>query len=64
MLIMENVSRNQSRKKILKNNNIIPIRSQALRACVIARRRRVSIRSKAEGFARRRRALCPGAKRP
>ena len=30
----------------------------------IARRRWVSIRPKAEGFARRRRALCPGAKRP
>ena len=29
-----------------------------------ARRRRVSIRPKAERFARRRRALCPGAKRP
>ena len=33
-------------------------RSQALSACVIARRRRVSIRPKAEGFARRRRAHC------
>ena len=32
-------------------------------ACVIARRRRVSIRPKADGFARRRRALCSGAKR-
>ena len=39
-------------------------RSQARSACVIARRRRVSIRPKAEGFARRRRALCSGAKRP
>ena len=38
-------------------------RSQARSACVIARRRRVSIRPKAEGFARRRRALCLGAKR-
>ena len=38
--------------------------SQARSACVIARRRRVSIRPKAEGFARRRRALCLGAKRP
>ena len=34
-------------------------RSQARSACVIARRRRVSIRPKAERF-----ALCPGAKRP
>ena len=39
-------------------------RSQARSACVIARRRLVSIRPKAELFARRRRALCPGAKRP
>merc|ERR1712218_576643 len=39
-------------------------RTQARSACVIARRRRVSIRPKAEGFARRRRALCSGAKRP
>ena len=39
-------------------------RSQARSASVIARRRLVSIRPKAELFARRRRALCPGAKRP
>ena len=52
-------------------------RSQARSACVIARRRRVSVRSKTERFAgatagfnsaklfaRRRQALCPGAKRP
>ena len=38
-------------------------RSQARSACVIARRRRVSVRPKAECFARRRRAHCPGAKR-
>ena len=36
---------------------------QRLRVGLSARRRRVSIRSKAERFARRRRALCPGAKR-
>ena len=36
-------------------------RSQARSACVIAHRRRVSIRPKAEGFARCRRALCSGA---
>ena len=36
-------------------------RSQARSACVLARRRRVSIRPKAEGFARRRRALFSGA---
>ena len=39
-------------------------RSQARSACVIARRRRFSIRPKAEGFARRRRALCSSAKSP
>ena len=52
-------------------------RSQARSACVIARRRRVSVRSKTERFAgatagfnsaklfaRRRQALCPSAKRP
>ena len=33
-------------------------RSQARSACVIARRRRVSIRPKAEHFARRRRSAC------
>merc|ERR1739842_2128 len=38
-------------------------RSQARSACVIVRRRRVFIRPKAEGFARRRRALCSGASR-
>ena len=34
-------------------------RSQARSACVIARRRRLSIRPKTERFARRWRALCP-----
>merc|ERR1739842_142923 len=36
---------------------------RARSACVIVRRRRVSIRPKAEGFARRKRAFCSGAKR-
>ena len=36
---------------------------QRLRVGLSARRRRVSFRPKAERFARRRRALCPGAKR-
>ena len=35
-----------------------------IRACVIDRRRPVSIRPKAERFARHRRAFCSGAKRP
>ena len=37
---------------------------QRLRVGLSAHRRLVSIRPKAERFARRRRALCPGAKRP
>ena len=37
---------------------------RARSACVIVRRRRVSVRPKAERFVRRRRALCPDAKRP
>ena len=39
-------------------------RSQTRSTCVIACRSRVSIWPKAEGFARLRRALCSGAKRP